>query len=528
MIIRSPYPDVEVPEISLPGFVLEHADERGAAPAVIDGLTGRTLSYSDLAAAVRRVAAGLAAHGLAKGDVLGLCSPNGPEFVVAYYAAASAGAAITAMNPVATGHEMAAQLAAAGARWLVTTSEVFREKGRQAAANAGVRETFVFGEADSATPFASLADVPQGGSLPDLSPDDLMLLPYSSGTSGRPKGVMLTHRQLVSSLCQSIVPHAVRTDDVVAGILPMFHIFGMQVSMSLTLRAGATLVTIPRFSLETFLGVLEAYRVTRAELVPPIVLALAKRPEVDRYDLSSLKIILSGAAPLGLDLARACAERLGCRIGQGYGMTELGGASHLAPDTGRDDPESVGPAIPGVECRVLDAVTGADAAPGERGELLIRTPATMLGYLNNPEATAATVDADGWVHTGDIATADEKGWFRIVDRAKELIKYKGYQVAPAELEGVLLTHPCVADCAVIGSPDPEAGEVPKAFVVLRPGCTSDGLLDWVTQQVAPYQKIRRLEVVDQIPKSASGKILHRVLREAERAARTQTLTGARS
>jgi acyl-CoA synthetase (AMP-forming)/AMP-acid ligase II len=528
MIIRSSYPDVEIPEISLPGFVLEQAAQRGAAPAVIDGLTGRTLSYRDLAAAVRRVAAGLRAHGVAKGDVLGLCAPNGPEFVITYYAAASAGAVITTMNPVATGHEMAAQLAAAGARWLVTTSEVFEEKGRRAAADAGVRETFAFGEADGATPFTSLLGSAQAGSLPGLSPDDLMLLPYSSGTSGLPKGVMLTHRQLVASLCQSVVPHQVRADDVVVAVLPMFHIFGMQVSMSLTLRAGATLVTLPRFSLDSLLGVVEAYRVTRAELVPPIVLALAKRPEVDRYDLSSLKIILSGAASLGPDLARACAERLGCRIGQGYGMTELGGATHLAPDTGRDDPESIGPALPGVECRVVDTVTGADAAPGQRGELLIRTPAAMLGYLDNPQATAATIDADRWVHTGDIVTVDDQGWFRVVDRAKELIKYKGYQVAPAELEAILVTHPCVADCAVIGSPDPEAGEVPKAFVVLRPGCTSDGLLAWATQQVAHYQKIRRLEVVDQIPKSAAGKILRRVLREAERAAQTQTLTGVRS
>ena len=526
MIIRSPYPDVEVPEISLPGFVLERADERGAAPAVIDGLTGRTLSYRDLAASVRRVAAGLQAHGVARGDVLGLCSPNGPEFVVAYYAAASAGAAITTMNPAATGPEMAAQLAAAGARWLVTSPEVFQDKGRQAAADAGVRETFVYGAADGATPFTSLSGAVRTGSLPAVSPDDLMLLPYSSGTSGLPKGVMLTHRQLVSSLCQSIVPHQVRADDVVIGVLPMFHIFGMQVSMNLTLRAGATLVTIPRFSLDSFLGVVEAYRVTRAELVPPIVLALAKRPEVDRYDLSSLRVIASGAAPLGLDLARACAERLGCRVKQGYGMTELGGASHLAPDTGPDDPESIGPAIPGVQCRVVDTATGADAAPGQRGELLVRTPAAMLGYLNNPQATAATIDADRWVHTGDIATVDERGWFRVVDRLKELIKYKGYQVAPAELEGILLASPCVADCAVIGSPDLEAGEVPKAFVVLRPGCTSDGLLDWVAQRVAPYQKIRCLEVVDQIPKSASGKILHRILHEAERAARSQATAGA--
>ena len=528
MIIRSPYPDVDVPEISLPGFVLEHADTRGAAPAVIDAPTGRTLSYRELNDQVRRVAAGLRARGVAKGDVLALCSPNGPEFVVTYYAAASAGAAITTVNPVATSSEMAAQLTAAGARWLVTTPEVFRDKGQQAAAGAGIRESFVFGAAGGATPFASLAGAAPDDAPPAISPDDLMLVPFSSGTSGLPKGVMLTHRQLVASLCQTMVPHPVRAGDVVAGVLPLFHIFGMQVTMSATLRAGGTLVTIPRFSLDSFLGALEAYRVTRAELVPPIVLALANHPAVDDYDLSSLRVIASGAAPLGPDLARACAARLGCRVKQGYGMTELGGASHLAPDTGRDDPESIGPPIPGVECRIVDTATGADAAPGQRGELLVRTPAAMLGYLNNPQATAATIDTDGWLHTGDIVTVDEQGWFRVVDRAKELIKYKGYQVAPAELENILITHPGVADCAVVASPDPEAGEVPAAFVVLRPGCTADGLLDWVAERVAPYQKIRRLHITSQIPKSASGKILRRVLQDQERAAVSQALAGARS
>lgn len=524
-IIRSPYPDVEIPEVSLPSFVLEQAEERGDAPAVIDALTGRILSYCDLALAIRRVAAGLQAHGVAKGDVLALCAPNGLEFVITYFAAASAGAVITTMNPAATGHDIASQLTSAGASFLVTTPELFAEKGKLAAAEAGVRESFVFGEVDGATPFASLSESTEVGSLIVLSPDDLVLLPFSSGTSGFPKGVMLTHRQLVANLCQMIVPHSVQADDVVVAVLPMFHIFGMQVTMNLSLRAGATLVILPRFDLETFLRVVESYRVTRAELVPPIVLALAKQPVVDRYDLSSLRIITSGAAPLGRELAQACAERLGCRIKQGFGMTELGGGTFLAPDSGRDDPESVGPALPNVESRIVDTVTGEDVAPGERGELLVRTPAMMSGYLNNPEATAETIDTDGWLHTGDIAIFDEEGWFRIVDRVKELIKYKGYQVAPAELEAILQTHPCVADCAVVGSPDLEAGEVPKAFVVLRSACSSDELLSWVAQRVAPYKKIRLLEVVERIPKNPSGKILRRLLRETERAAVSQALPG---
>ena len=230
---------------------------------------------------------------------------------------------------------------------------------------------------------------------------------------------------------------------------------------------------------------MQQYRVTRVDIVPPTVLALAKQPVVDQYDLSSLRIITSAAAPLAGALARSCADRLGCRVKQGYGMTELGGATHLAPDTGRDDPESIGPALPGVQCRVVDSVTGAEVEPGELGELLIRTPAAMPGYLNNPAATAATIEPDGWLHTGDLVVQDAEGWFRVVDRRKEVIKYNAYQVAPAELEGVLLSHPAVADAAVIASPDERSGEVPKAFVVLSLPASAEELLEFVASVVAP-------------------------------------------
>jgi acyl-CoA synthetase (AMP-forming)/AMP-acid ligase II len=291
----------------------------------------------------------------------------------------------------------------------------------------------------------------------------------------------------------------------------------MQVTLNLALHEGATIVTMPRFELETFLRLVQQYRATRIDVVPPIVLALAKQSVVDDYDLSSLRVITSSAAPLGGELARSCAARLGCRVKQGYGMTELGGATHCAPDTGRDDPESIGAALPGVQCRVVDSVTGADVGPGEHGELLIRTPAAMRGYLNNPAATADTVEPDGWVHTGDIVVQDADGWFRVVDRRKELIKYNAYQVAPAELEAVLLSHPAVADAAVIASPDERSGEVPKAFVVLSSPASAEELLDFVAQRVSPYKRIRIVEFIDEIPKSASGKILRRLLVERDRA-----------
>jgi acyl-CoA synthetase (AMP-forming)/AMP-acid ligase II len=304
----------------------------------------------------------------------------------------------------------------------------------------------------------------------------------------------------------------------VLAALPLCHIAGLQVVMGSALSAGATMVTLPKFELEAFLAAIERYRVTRIVVAPPIVLALAKHPLVDRYDLSSVRALASGAAPLGGDLARAAARRVGCRIRQGYGMTETG-AICMAPDRGPDRPESIGPPLPGVQCRIVDAATGADMPPGQTGELLVRSPAQMPGYLNNEEATAATIDTDGWLHTGDIVRADPDGWLHVVDRVKELIKYKGRQVAPAELEQILLSHPAVADVAVIGCPDEGAGEIPKAFVVARGHVEPAELIAFVATRVSPHKRIRRLEFVTEIPKSPSGKILRRALKEREQASK---------
>jgi acyl-coenzyme A synthetase/AMP-(fatty) acid ligase/pimeloyl-ACP methyl ester carboxylesterase len=525
-VIHSPYDEVDLAETTLTAFVLGRAVDWGDRPAIIDGVSGRTMSYRELADAVGRVAAALAARGVAKGDVLALLSANCPEFAIMLYAALSIGAVITTINPLTPAHDIARQLEHADARWLATTPQLLEQKGRDAAAAADVREIFVFGEADGATPFASLLCEDRAIPSVEVGPDDVALLPYSSGTTGLPKGVVLTHRNLVASLCQTRTVHRVRDDDVVIAVLPLFHIYGMQVTLNLGLSAGATVVVMPRFELETFLRLVQEHRVTRADLVPPIVLALAKQPIVDSFDLSSLRVVTSGAAPLGADLALACAQRLGCRVKQAYGMTEFGGGTHIAPDVGRDDPESIGPALPGVECRVVDVATGLDVGPGEPGELLIRTPGTMRGYLNNPKATADTIGPEGWVRTGDLVTVDEDGWFRVSDRLKELIKYKGNQVAPAELESLLLSHPAVADVAAIGSPDPEAGEVPMAFVVVRSPASADELMRYVADRVAPYKKVRRLQFVDEIPKSPSGKILRRILVERERAVRADAFATA--
>jgi acyl-CoA synthetase (AMP-forming)/AMP-acid ligase II len=262
-----------------------------------------------------------------------------------------------------------------------------------------------------------------------------------------------------------------------------------------------------------------------SHIVPPIVLKLAKDPVVDNYDLSSLQMIFSGAAPLGATLSLECMQRIGCGIRQGYGMTETSPVTHSSPsDPAKVKHGSVGTAAPNTECKLVDPATGAELDANQEGEVCIRGPQNMKGYLNNPEATAQTIDADGWLHTGDIGYADEDGHFFIVDRVKELIKYKGFQVAPAELEAIILTHPAVADTAVIPCRDDEAGEIPKAFVVLKGEASGDEIMDFVAARVAPHKKIREVEFIDQIPKSLSGKILRRVLVEFER--EKQTASGA--
>jgi 4-coumarate--CoA ligase len=305
-----------------------------------------------------------------------------------------------------------------------------------------------------------------------------------------------------------------REDEKIIAVLPFFHIYGMQVLMNTGLRAGATVITMPRFDLEQFLRLHQEYGITRSFVAPPIVLALAKHPLVDQFDLSALEQVFSGAAPLSAELAEEAGKRLDAEVVQGYGMTEMSPVSHLTPP-GYYKPGSVGVTSPNTEIRIVDPASGEDLGLDEDGELWVRGPQVMKGYHNNAQATAITLDPDGWLHTGDIAHIDADGHVYVVDRLKELIKYKGFQVAPAELESLLLTHPAVADAAVIGLPDEEAGEIPVGYVVLKPGAqaTAEDLQAYIAEQVASYKQLRRIELTDAIPKSASGKILRRVLKD---------------
>jgi acyl-CoA synthetase (AMP-forming)/AMP-acid ligase II len=515
-IVTSGGPAPEIPDLPLPDFLL--AGRPPDRPAIVDGPSGRGMTYGQLADGVRCVAAGFAARGLRPGDAVALLAPNSPEWLLTAYGVMAAGGVVTGVNPLCTAREVAGQLADADARFLVTVPP-FLPAAREAVAGRDTEIVLIGLPAEitteGTTAFADL--VQYTGEPPDVRLDpatDLALQPYSSGTSGLPKGVMLTHRACVANVVQQEYAIPFRGDDRVLAVAPFFHAVGFGVVANGALHAGATLITMPRFDVEQFLELIERYRVTATIVVPPIVLALAKHPAVDHADLRSLRFVGCGAAPLGAAVQQAAADRVGCPVLQGWGMTEMvAGGAIWRLDT-PIVPGAAGMLFPGLDARVVELADGTDLPPGEAGELLIRTVSVMAGYRGAPGATAATVDADGWLHTGDVATVSADGVLHIVDRVKELIKVKGFQVAPAELEAVLRAHPDVAEAAVVPMPDEMSGEVPKAFVVRVPGSTvsAEDIIDYVAGRVARYKRVRAVEFIEAVPTSPAGKTLRRLLR----------------
>jgi acyl-CoA synthetase (AMP-forming)/AMP-acid ligase II len=478
--------------------VLGEAERRSDAIALIDAATGSSLGYGELVDGVRRFAGALRERGARPGDVVAVVAFNRPEFAVAMHGALAAGLTVAPASPLLTVRELRAFLRQTGARFAVADGDV-------RAKISGVEEVLALDD----LPFGRPLELAGGDA------DAVALLLSTSGTMGLPKSAAHTHAGAVATLRQYAAGELrrFRPDDVVSGIVPFPHMFG-SVMLNSALRAGARMVSLPRFEPEAFLRMVQEHRVTVAIVVPPIARMLAGHPLVDRYDLSSLRFVLVGAAPCPASLEEACAARLGCVVAQGLGMTE---AAPLALPEESVVHGSVGRLVPGVEALVVDSDSGARVGAGRTGELWFRGPQVMRGYFGDEAATAATIDAEGWLHSGDLGHFDDAGNLFLVDRWKELIKCRGYQVAPVQLESELVLHSAVADAAVVGRPDEEAGEVPVAYVVLRSPVAAEELMAWVAPRVAPYKRLADVVVTDALPRTPAGKLVRRVLVERERA-----------
>jgi len=524
-IYRSRRADVALPQVPLTDFVFEHVDRWPEAPALIEGPTGRVITFRRLRELVRRVAVGLSVRGLRKGQVIALYAPNVPEYAAVLHGAVSIGVVATTANPMYSAAELRRQIDDSGARLLFTVAALL-PKALEAAAGSAIEEVIVMGESSEApgapAGATSLAAfTAHDGAPPKVEIDldaDIATLPYSSGTTGLPKGVMLTHRNLVSNVAQGEFIENESPDGATIGVLPFFHMYGQYIYLLMRLRLGRCVITMPQFDLEQFVRLTSEHRVRHLYVVPPIMLALARHPVTAKYDLSALALLTVGAAPVSAAVAAEVTAKFGTVVRQAFGATEMSPAvSAGGSSAGNAHPHTAGELAPNTELRLVDPATLQDVTPGEHGELWVRGPQVMKGYLNRPDATAECITTDGWLRMGDIGFLDANGCIVVVDRLKEFIKYKAFQVAPAELESILLTHPGVADAAVIPKADEEAGEVPKAFVVQRAPVTPEELMAYVAERVSPYKKVRAVEFVEAIPKSPSGKILRRELVARERA-----------
>jgi acyl-CoA synthetase (AMP-forming)/AMP-acid ligase II len=508
MIWTSPYPDVPLDAATLPALVDDAVRRHPARTALIDGSSGAGVSYAELGLRIDRLAAWLADTGVRAGDTVALWTPNTPAWAAVALATMRLGAAVTGLNPAATAGEAATQLADTRATLAFTIPSLV-----PLARRCGVDRVLTVGRADGAVPldeaFAAAGAAPRSAH----DPAAVAMLPCSSGTTGPPKPVMLTHANIVTTLRQIGSVLAIGPADTTLAVAPFCHVLGSLITLAAPLAAGATVVTMPRFDPAEFLRLVEHHRVRFTAIPPPVAGVLAHHPASAKRDLSSLQLLAVGGAPLDPSMQAALEQRLpDCVIGQGWGLTETTGTI-CVPDRHRSTrPGSVGRPVPNTELRVVDPVTGAGRGPGETGELWVRGPQVMAGYLGRPDATTEMVDGDGWLHTGDLGHVEAGGDIVLVDRLKELIKVDAFQVAPAELEALLRSHPAVLDAAVVGRPHPRHGEVPVAFVV-SPGHTGTReLLRWVSDRVAPYKRLAEITTVAELPRTASGKLLRRALR----------------
>lgn len=525
-IFKSKLPDIYIPKhLPLHSYCFENLSKYGSRPCLINAPTGEIYTYYDVELTAQKVASGLNKLGIQQGDVIMVLLPNCPEFVFAFLGASFRGAIMTAANPFFTSAEIAKQAKASNTKLLVTQA-CYYDKVKDL---ENVKLVFVDSspEEDNHMHFSELIKADENEIQEvkvNINPDDVVALPYSSGTTGLPKGVMLTHKGLVTSIAQQVDgenPNLYyHSEDVILCVLPMFHIYSLNSVLLCGLRAKASILLMPKFDINAFFGLVTKYKVTIAPVVPPIVLAIAKSPELDKYDLSSIRVLKSGGAPLGKELEDTVRAKFPkAKLGQGYGMTEAGPVLTMCLSFAKEPIDvksgACGTVVRNAEMKIVDPQNDSSLPRNQPGEICIRGDQIMKGYLNNPEATRETIDKEGWLHTGDIGFIDDDDELFIVDRLKELIKYKGFQVAPAELEAIILSHPQISDVAVVPMLDEAAGEVPVAFVVRSNGSidtTEDDIKKFVSKQVVFYKRINRVFFIDAIPKSPSGKILRKDLR----------------
>lgn len=534
--------DVDFQPLSMPDMFAASARDHGAAPLV--EFLGRSFSYAEIQAEARAFAAGLQAIGIAKGDRVGIFLPNVPIYVSAYYGALMAGAVVVNFSPLYTLAELEAQVADSGARVLVTIDAAALLPAALAVLDNSSLATVVVGSLASMMPrlkgwalrtlgHKALAAVPKRRDViawpdalrPRIEPipvaidaeRDLALLQYTGGTTGPAKGAMLTHQNLSANARQveAIDPHQ-GGRDVIMGVLPLFHVFAMTCVMNRTVANGGCIAMLPRFDAAAALKTLARVKATAMPGVPTMYQALLDHPDLPRTDFSSLRVCISGGAPLSDPVREAFVARTGARLAEGYGLTESAGVVATNPYEGELRPGTIGQPLPATRLRLLDKDNSAnDALPGEPGELAVQGPQVMAGYWNRPaaDADAFAERADGrWLRTGDVATIDAAGWVQIVDRLKDMIAVGGFKVFPSQLEDVLHGHPAVREALVIGVPDAYRGEVPRAFVTLHEAAEPEALREWLNARVGKHERVDSVVVRETLPKTMIGKLDRKALR----------------
>lgn len=478
----------------------------------------RRLTYEQLDELTGRLAAGLRDLGIKRGDRMMLFLPNSLEFIIGYYGVLKAGGTVTTANPLHRQEELKYQLNDTEAKAIMTNRDLYPlVKGVQA--ETQLRIVITDAEVNGGVSLAQILEkylpIPPE---PAVKPKNgVAVIVYTGGTTGLPKGILLTHYNLVANAMQNAAWFGWSHRDTVIGLLPLYHSWGACTCINSPIFSGARVIILPRFDAEELLITVEKERATVLYGAASMYAALANSPAITKYDLSSLKYVKGGAMPIPPELKERWEGLTGVPMVLGYGLSEASPETHNSP-LQRVKPGTIGIPIIDTDARIVDEKRGeAELPPGESGELIIRGPQVMKGYLNRPEDTREAL-RNGWLYTGDLAVMDEEGYFRILDRKKETIIYKGYTIAPAEVEAVLYEHPAVKECVVVGKPDPSAGEVPKAYVVLNEGFATDKeeLVKFCAERIAPYKRVREVELIGEIPKTPVGKVLRRVLRDRER------------